>query len=69
MYKRQGKERLIAPKGTSGDMYLKQARHFVDCVQGKKKCLTPGTEGIKAVAIAEAVLKAGPKGQARKVSW
>ena len=29
-----GKEKLIKPKGTSGDMYRKQARHFLACVQG-----------------------------------
>lgn len=65
----KGKEKLITAKGTSGEMYVKQARHFLDCVQGKKKCISPAKEAIKAVAVAEAVLKAGPKGQARKVTW
>ena len=48
---------------------MKQARHFLDCVQGKMKCISPAKEAIKAVAVAEAVLKASPKGQARKVTW
>ena len=65
----EGKERLIKPKGTSGEMYRKQACHFLACVERKEKCISPGTEAIKAVAVAEAVLKAGPKGQARKVTW
>ena len=64
-----GKERLIKATGTSGDMYRKQARHFLACVAGKEECISPGTEAIKAVAVAEAVLKAAPKGQSRKVTW
>lgn len=51
------------------DMYVTQAKHFVDCVRGKAKCLTPATEAIKALAVAEAVLNAAPKGGVRKVVW
>ncbi|NQU74710.1 MAG: Gfo/Idh/MocA family oxidoreductase [Planctomycetes bacterium] len=54
---------------TRKDMYVTQARHFLDCVDGKTKCLSPGTEAIKAVASAEAILKAGIKGTARTVVW
>lgn len=51
------------------DMYVTQAKHFLDCVKGKAKCATPATEAIKAVAVAEAILAAGPKGGERKVKW
>ncbi len=64
-----GREKLIRTRGRSGDMYRKQARHFLACVAGKEECISPGTEAIKAVAVAEAVLKAGPRGGARKVTW
>jgi len=51
------------------DMYVTQAKHFIDCVEGKAKCLTPTSEAIKAVAVGEAVLKAAPSGSVKKVSW
>lgn len=51
-------------------MYELQAQHFVDCIDGKvKQCLTPGSEAIKAVAIAEAILTTARKGGVKKVSW
>lgn len=52
------------------DMYLEQAKHFLACVAGKAKCQTPGEVAIKAVASAEAILKAAKKGGAIvKVKW
>jgi predicted dehydrogenase len=51
------------------DMYVTQAKHFLACLDGKAECLSPGTEAIKAVAIAEAILKAAPTGGARRVTW
>ena len=51
------------------DMYVRQGKHFLDCIEGKALCLSPGTEAIKAIASAEAILKAGPKGTVRKVVW
>jgi myo-inositol 2-dehydrogenase/D-chiro-inositol 1-dehydrogenase len=64
----KGNEKLLAaPKHP--DMYVIQARHFLDCVRGRAKCRTPGTEAIKAVAVAEAILKAGHVKGARKVTW
>ena len=51
------------------DMYVTQGRHFLDCIQGKAKCRTPGKEAIKAVAVAEAILKCCAKGGSRKVRW
>lgn len=56
-------------KFKKGNMYVNQAKHFLDCINGKTKCESPATEAIKAVAVAEAILKAAPKGAARKVSW
>ena len=50
-------------------MYLEQANHFLACIRGEAQCLSPGTEAIKAVAVAEAVLKVGPVGGSAEVSW
>ena len=64
----KGKQRLVkAPKEPT--MFVRQARHFLECVRGRAECQTPGTEAIKAVAVGEAVLKAGPEGKSRKVTW
>lgn len=51
------------------DMYVTQGRHFLACLAGRAKCLSPGTEAIKAIAVGEAILKAGRTGAARKVKW
>jgi len=57
-------------KYKQSNMYVTQAKHFIDCVEGKiKVCLSPGSEAIKAVASAEAILKAAPMGRERKVRW
>lgn len=62
-----GKRRRFAiPKA---DMYLAQARHFADCLEHGATCLSPGTEAIKAVATAEAILAAAPRGRVRTVAW
>jgi hypothetical protein len=50
-------------------MYVTQAKHFLDCLNGKTKCRTPATEAIKGVAVAEAILKAAPTGKSVKVTW
>jgi myo-inositol 2-dehydrogenase/D-chiro-inositol 1-dehydrogenase len=52
-----------------GLMYINQAKHFLACMQGKAKCETPGNVAIGGVAVAEAILKAGKTGSARKVTW
>lgn len=51
------------------DMYVAQGRHFLACLAGGVKCQSPGTEAIKAIAVGEAILKAGPAGTARRVAW
>lgn len=51
------------------DMYIEEDRHFISCITEGKACEAPGTESIKAVAVAEAILKAAPKGGMRKVVW
>ncbi|MCX5662578.1 MAG: Gfo/Idh/MocA family oxidoreductase [Planctomycetota bacterium] len=63
---RQKKKLIKFPRK---DMYVVQAKHFIDCVEGKAKCISPGTEAIKAVAVAEAILKAGPLGREVKVKY
>ncbi|MCY3022266.1 MAG: Gfo/Idh/MocA family oxidoreductase [Planctomycetota bacterium] len=64
----KGKQTLIRSQHTE-QMYVVQARHFLDCIRGKAKCQTPGTESIKAVAVAEAILKAAAKGGEKAVRW
>ncbi|MCE7988027.1 MAG: gfo/Idh/MocA family oxidoreductase [Caldilinea sp. CFX5] len=49
------------------DMYVRQAEHFLACIRGEATCQTPGTEAIKAIAVAEAVLKAGRTGTAVEI--
>lgn len=63
-----GKQRLLKAR-SEPSMYVRQAEHFRDCVQGKTECRTPGTEAIKAVAVAEAILIAGRAGKAMPVRW
>jgi len=62
-----GEKRMVTfePK----DMYLTQAQHFLDCLTTKTKCMSPGTEAIKAVAVAEAVLKAAGENANVKIAW
>lgn len=57
----EGHEHLLTFERKS--MLVAQARHFLDCLQGKATCASPGTEAIKAVALAEAVLKAARTGE------
>jgi myo-inositol 2-dehydrogenase/D-chiro-inositol 1-dehydrogenase len=64
----KNEQRLLKAK-REPNMYLIQGKHFLDCVHGRTKCRTPGTEAVKAVAVAEAILKAGPSGKAREVRW
>jgi len=65
---RTGQQSLIkAP--AKPDMYTRQAEHFLACIRGEATCQTPGTEAIKAVAVAEAVLQAGRAGQAQAIVW
>lgn len=49
------------------DMYVRQAEHFLACIRGEATCQTPGAEAIKAIAVAEAVLKAGRTGAAVEI--
>lgn len=58
--------RIASPKTPS--MYVRQARHFLACAAGRTECLSPGTEAIRAVAVAEAILRAGPEGRAVKIA-
>lgn len=57
---------LKSPKEPS--MYVRQARHFLACAAGKAECQSPGTEAIRAVAVAEAILRAAPEGRSLKVA-
>lgn len=57
-------------KFTRADMFVTQAKHFVDAAKGKTPCQSPPEEAIKAVAVAEAILKsARSHGKRVNVSW
>lgn len=52
------------------DMYVTQAKHFLDAAAGKTPCQSPPEEAIKAVAVAEAIFKsAKAHGKRVKVAW
>jgi predicted dehydrogenase len=64
---RAGQQSLIkAP--AQPDMYTIQAEHFLACIRGETTCQSPGSEAMKAVAVAEAVLQAGLEGKAQVIS-
>jgi myo-inositol 2-dehydrogenase/D-chiro-inositol 1-dehydrogenase len=65
---RDGQQSLIKSE-KQPDMYAYQAAHFLACIRGEARCLSPGTEAIKAVAVAEAILQAGPGGKTVDVAW
>jgi predicted dehydrogenase len=56
-------------KFTRKDMYVTQAKHFIECIENKIKCLSPATEAIKGVAVFEAFTKATQTGKSQKVVW
>ena len=65
-----GKQRLLKFRKDGKDMYQAQAEHFRDYVTGKqKRCIASGEQSLKAVAVAEAILKAGKSGRSRQVKW
>ena len=64
-----GTERLIEPAAGTMKMYEIQAQHFLDCIGGAVQCISPPEEAIKAIAVAEAIIDAGPEGEVRKVMW
>jgi len=60
---------LLVPSGDKkllpfehGDMYVNQARHFLDCIAGRAQCISPAEDAMQAVVVAEAVLKACREG-------
>jgi len=61
------KVRIVKKKRNK--MYVEQAKHFIACIDGKAKCLSSGEESIKAVASAEALLKAAAKNGSAKIKW
>jgi predicted dehydrogenase len=65
----QAGEQTLIPSPAEPEMYTLQAEHFLACLRGEAVCQTPGTEAIKAVAVAEAVLQAGRTGKAQELSW
>ena len=65
---RDGEQSLIQVPAQP-DMYVYQAEHFLACIRGETTCLSPGTEAIKAVAVAEAILQAGVTGAVQPLAW
>lgn len=65
----KGKETLYKAEKDFSKMYVKQAKHFYDVINGKAECITSSEESIKAIAVAEAVLKAAKSGSSRKITF
>jgi predicted dehydrogenase len=65
---RAGNESLIKVDAQP-DMYVRQGEHFLACIRGEATCESPGTEAIKAVAVAEAILQSTKDGQVKTVTW
>lgn len=63
---RDGNESLIKVDAKP-DMYVRQAEHFFACIRGETACESPGTEAIKAVAVAEAILQSTRDGKIHSV--
>ncbi len=59
---REGEQSLII-SDAGKDMYTYQAAHFLACIRGEETCLSPGTEAVKAIAVADAILQAGREGR------
>lgn len=57
-------------KYLKNDMYVNQAKHFIQCFKGKADCLSPPEEAIKAVAVAQAIFKSiDNHGKRTNVTW
>jgi predicted dehydrogenase len=65
---RDGDESLIKVEAKP-DMYVRQAEHFLACIRGEAICQSPGTEAIKAVAVAEAILQSTRDGKVQTLAW
>lgn len=65
---RAGNESLIKVDAHP-DMYVRQAEHFLACIRGEATCQSPGSEAMKAVAVAEAILQSARAGKVQSVSW
>lgn len=50
-------EKTTLHKFVKTNMYVTQAKHFINCFKGKAKCISTAQEATKAVATAEAVFK------------
>lgn len=62
-------EQTLIKSPAKPDMYMLQAEHFLACIRGETACQSPGTEAIKAIVVAEAVLKAGREGKQQQIHW
>ena len=65
---REGEQSLLSTDAQK-DRYTFQAEHLLACIRGEAKCLSPGTEAIKAIAVADTILQAGPEGRVLPVVW
>ena len=64
------KPRLIKVKYNIMESFTAQMRHFLACVEGKAKCLSPGTEGIKGRGRGRSGAESRQEGRGRaKVVW
>ena len=62
-------EQTLIKSPAKPDMYTIQAEHFLACVRGETTCQSPATEAIKAIMVAEAVLRSGREGKQQAICW
>lgn len=62
-FARKKRWRIFKTSGDPNEMYVREARHFIKCVQGKEKPLVNGREGKKAIEIALAAKKSAKEGR------
>lgn len=63
------KSKLLSLPASGMTMYANQARHFLACVRGKSRCQSGPETAIKAVAVADAVLRSAQQNRRIKVKW
>lgn len=63
------KKKTIQPKFNFKEPLKLELQHFANCILKNKKPLITGTDGLKALKVAEAALRASFKNKVVKINW
>lgn len=63
------KKKTIQPKFNFKEPLKLELQHFANCILTNKKPLITGTDGLKALKVAEAALRASFKNKVVKINW